>query len=84
MGLRTVFLLREEEGEGQSNRSPPVGDCVAMAKDRIVIPNECEGSKISPCGRNDRDEVFGVLEFTTQSLEGEEEENTKLPPKLHD
>jgi hypothetical protein len=22
---------------------------------RVVIPNECEGSKISPWGRNDRD-----------------------------
>lgn|SRR5919109_1299752 len=24
-------------------------------RDRIVIPNECKGSKISPCGRNDRE-----------------------------
>jgi hypothetical protein len=31
-----------------------------MAQDRIVIPNECEGSKIFPCGRNDRDDVFNV------------------------
>ena len=23
-------------------------------QDRIVIPNKCEGSKISPCGRNDK------------------------------
>ena len=51
----------------------PVGECVAMAGDRILIPNECEGSKISPCGRNDR-EVNGddVFNITTQSLEGEE------------
>ncbi len=44
-----------------------------MAGDRIVIPNECEGSKISPCGRNNR-EVNGddVFNITTQSLEGEE------------
>jgi hypothetical protein len=38
-----------------------------MAQDRIVIPNECEGSKISPCGRNDRDDVFDVAR---QSLMG--------------
>jgi hypothetical protein len=38
-----------------------------MAQDRVVIPNECEGSKISPCGRNDRDDVFDV---TTQSPKG--------------
>ena len=31
-----------------------------MAQDRIVIPNECEGSKISPYGRNDRDDVVGA------------------------
>jgi hypothetical protein len=42
-----------------------------MAGDRIVIPNE--ESKISPCGRNDR-EVNGddVFNITTESLEGEE------------
>jgi hypothetical protein len=40
-----------------------------MVQDRIVIPNECEGSKISPCGRNDRDEVFDVV---TRSLGGGE------------
>ena len=39
-----------------------------MAQNRIVIPNECEGSKISPCGRNDRDDLFDVA---TQSPEGE-------------
>ena len=46
---------------------PLARDCVAMAQDRVVIPNECEGSKISPCGRNDRDDVFDV---TTQSPKG--------------
>jgi hypothetical protein len=40
------------------------GDCVALSKSRVVIPNECEGSKISPCGRNDREadghDVFAI------------------------
>ena len=31
-----------------------------MAQDRIVIPNECEGSKISPYSRNDRDDAVGA------------------------
>ena len=42
-----------------------------MIQDRIVIPNECEGSRISPCGRNDRDDVFDLV---TQSLAGEGKE----------
>src|SRR6266536_4480485 len=36
-------------------RSPsyisPVADSVTMSRDRVVIPNECEGSKISPGAR---------------------------------
>src|SRR4029077_14687923 len=38
-------------------RSPstisPVADSVTMSRDRVVIPNEREGSKISPSGRDD-------------------------------
>jgi hypothetical protein len=38
----------------------------------VVIPNGCEGSKISPCGRNDRGadavDIFGIA---TQSPRGE-------------
>ena len=48
----------------------------AMAQDRIVIPNECEGSKISPCGRNDREDVFDVA---TQSVEEEDGKSRNAP-----
>jgi hypothetical protein len=46
------FELRKFEGFFPS----PLGDCVVTAEDRGChpIPNGCEGSKISPCGRNDR------------------------------
>ena len=43
--LELVFLLREEEGERAIKSHPPVGICVAMAQDRMVIPNEREGSR---------------------------------------
>src|SRR2546422_471084 len=47
----------------------PIEDCVATPQAYIVITNECEGSKISPCGRNDR-QVSGHNEFAivTQPL----------------
>jgi len=48
-------------------------DCVATYGHPVVIPNECEGSKISPFGRNDRevnrDDVFRIA---TQSLKGKQ------------
>ena len=63
--------LMKEPTRWQCPNSFPSRDCVAMIQDRIVIPNECEGSRISPCGRNDRDDVFDLV---TQSLAGEGKE----------
>ena len=41
-----------------------------MLEERIVIPNECEGSKISPCGRNDTEakgqDILGVMTLVDQ------------------
>jgi ABC-type nitrate/sulfonate/bicarbonate transport system substrate-binding protein len=52
-----------------SSQSSRFRDCVARHWNRVVIPNECEGSKISPCGRNDRKASGGDVFFdiATQS-----------------
>jgi NMT1/THI5 like len=56
-----------------SSQSSRVRDSVATHWNRVVIPNECEGSKISPCGRNDRKANGGdVFDSATQSVKRED------------
>ena len=45
-------------------------DCVAMPEEWVVIPNGCEGSKISPCGRNDKEADGQDLSVLRHSLRG--------------
>jgi hypothetical protein len=44
-----VYPERSRMGSGQAS---PVRDCAAISKSRVVIPNECEGSKKDFCLRS--------------------------------
>src|ERR671922_1216324 len=52
------FGGRRKRMTGHNKHAPLLSfsrsEAVAIPGTRVVIPNECEGSKISPCGRNDR------------------------------
>jgi ABC-type nitrate/sulfonate/bicarbonate transport system substrate-binding protein len=53
----------------RSPQSSRVRDSVATHWNRVVIPNECEGSKISPCGRNATKANGGdVFDSATQTV----------------
>jgi hypothetical protein len=71
-----VARIRHNIPSSPSPHSSRVRDCVATTEDRVVIANECEESKISLCGRNDRSaDRHDVSGMATQSLNGEEVSN---------
>jgi hypothetical protein len=81
---RTSLVPSPVSGEGQGEGTLPRGGTLTsiLSRDRpcrndwsaVVIPNECEGSKISPCGRNDTeaDGQEGFCIATQSRSEGEE------------
>src|SRR5215831_14217546 len=74
--MQSVILRLMHNRHSQDERTSTCIFAQAMTQDCIVIPNECEGSRISPFGRNDRDDVF---DNATQSLQGEERDVQKVP-----
>src|SRR5262245_50917158 len=74
--MQSVILRLMHNRNSQDERTSTCIFAQAMAQDSIVIPIECEGSRISPFGRNDRDDVFDIA---TQLLQGKDRDRQKAP-----